>query len=79
MSFEVSCDQAISSVVPSLPLPLTDQDVELSAPFQNHVFLHAAMLPTMMTMDWTSEAVSQPQFNVVLYKSCLGHGVSSFQ
>ena len=37
------------------------------------------MLPVMMIMDWTSETVSQPQWNVCLYKSCLGHGLSSQQ
>ena len=30
-------------------------------------------------MDWTSETVSQPWLDVFLYKSCLGHGVSSQQ
>jgi hypothetical protein len=33
----------------------------------------------MIIMDWTSEPVSQPQLNVVLYKSCLGHGICSQQ
>jgi hypothetical protein len=33
----------------------------------------------MMIMDLTSETVSQPQLNVVLYKHLLGHGVSSQQ
>ena len=37
------------------------------------------MLPTTMMMDWTSEPVSQTQLNDVLYKSCLGLGVSSQQ
>jgi hypothetical protein len=46
---------------------------------QHHVSLDTAMLPAMMIMDWTSEPVSQPPLNVVLYKSCLGHGVSSQQ
>jgi hypothetical protein len=32
-----------------------------------------------MIMYWTSEAVSQPQLNVVLHKSCFGHGASSQQ
>jgi hypothetical protein len=31
----------------------------------------------MMIMDWISEPVSPLQLNVVLYKSCLGHGVCS--
>jgi hypothetical protein len=35
--------------------------------------------PTLVIMDWTSEPVSQPRLNVVLYKSCLGHGVCSQQ
>jgi hypothetical protein len=38
-----------------------------------------AMLPAMMIMDWTSETESQLQLNVVLCKSCLGHGVFSEQ
>jgi hypothetical protein len=44
-----------------------------------HVCLHTAKLPAMMIMDWTSETVSQPQLNIVPYKSYLGHGVSSKQ
>ena len=42
---------------------------------QHHAYLDAAMLPSTMIMDGTSETVSQPQLNVVLYKSYLGHGV----
>jgi hypothetical protein len=45
----------------------------------HHVCLHATMLPAMTIMDLTPETVSQPQFKVVLYKSCLGRGVSSQQ
>jgi hypothetical protein len=30
-------------------------------------------------MGWISETVSQPQLNVCLSKSCLGHGISSQQ
>jgi hypothetical protein len=41
--------------------------------------MDAALLPTMVIMDWTSETVSQPQLSVCLYKSCLSHGVSSQQ
>jgi hypothetical protein len=37
------------------------------------------MLPFMMIMDRTSGTVSQPQLNIVLYESCLGHGISSQQ
>jgi hypothetical protein len=33
------------------------------------------MLPTMMLIDF--ETASQPQVNVVLYKSCLSYGVAS--
>ena len=40
------------------------------------VCLLAAMLPTMVTADYMSETVSQPQLNTFLYKSCWGHGVS---
>lgn len=32
-----------------------------------------------MMKDWTCESVRQPQLNVVLFKSCLGHGTSSQQ
>jgi hypothetical protein len=46
---------------------------------QHHVCLHAAMLPTVMTMDQRSETVSQPLLNASLYKNCCGHGVSSQQ
>lgn len=53
-------------------------DVELSAPFQHHVCLHAAVLSAMMIMDRTSGATSQPQLNVVLSKSCLGWSWCSF-
>jgi hypothetical protein len=28
-------------------------------------------------MDWTSDSVSKPKLNIVLYKSCCGHGVHS--
>jgi hypothetical protein len=46
--------------------------------FQHHACLDAAMLPTMMIMDWTSEAVSWSQLHIVLYKkNCFGYGVSS--
>jgi len=34
--------------------------------------LHAAMLPTITRMEQTSEALSQPQLNVILYESCHG-------
>lgn len=31
------------------------------------------MIPAMMIIDCTSETVSQPLLNVVLFKSCHGH------
>jgi hypothetical protein len=46
---------------------------------QHHACLDTAMLPTLMIIDCTSEPVSQPQLNVVPYKTCLGHRVSSRQ
>jgi hypothetical protein len=33
--------------------------------FQHEVGLHTDMFPTMTTMNWTSEALSQPPLNVV--------------
>jgi hypothetical protein len=57
-----------------------DQGVESSQLLlQHHVCLHAAMLPAMMIVDWTSETVSQIQLSVFSYKSCLGLSVSSQQ
>jgi hypothetical protein len=53
-----------------------NQDVELSA-LSVPLCLNAAMFPTMKII--VSEIVSQPQFSVVPYKSCLGHGVYSQQ
>ena len=50
MGFEVLHAQARPSVTHSLLLLPADPDVEL-APSPDHVFLHAAMLPTTMTMD----------------------------
>jgi len=52
-----------------------DQDVEVSA----HVYLHAVLLPATVIMDGAPEPASQPLLNVVLYRSCHGHGVSSQQ
>ena len=46
---------------------------------QGHACLDTARLPAMMMMGQTFEPVSQAQLNVVFYKSCLGHGVSSQQ
>jgi hypothetical protein len=52
--------------------------VELSAP-PELCLPDAAMLPAMMIMNRTSESVSWFQLNVVLYKSCCDHCVSSQQ
>jgi hypothetical protein len=41
--------------------------------------LHTAMFLAMTIVDEASETVSQPLLNAFLYKSCLGHGVSSQQ
>jgi hypothetical protein len=58
---------------------ISDQDVELLA-VTSPCLPRYCMLPALMIMDSASESVSQPQLNVVLYavlyKSCLGHGVS---
>ena len=48
---EVMYAQAMPSVGHNLLLLPMDQYVELSAPLQYHVCLHAALLPTMMIMD----------------------------
>ena len=47
--------------------------------FQHCVYLHAAMLPTMVILEYTSEPVSQPYLNAFLYNSCWGYSVSSQQ
>jgi hypothetical protein len=44
---------------------------------QHHACLDAAMLPALVIMDRTALPVSQIQLNIVFYKSCLGHCVSS--
>ena len=64
---EVSYTQAMPSVAHRLLLLPADQDVGLSA-------LSPPCLPyfAMMTMDYTAE---QPQLNIFLYKSYLGHGI----
>jgi hypothetical protein len=49
VGFEVSYAQAIPSVAHSLFLVPVDQDLELF--LQHHVYLDAAMLPTLMIMD----------------------------
>lgn len=41
-------------------------------------FCHVC-LPAAVMFGWTSEPVNQPQLNVVLYRSCLGHCVFSQQ
>ena len=63
----------------ALFLLLAGPDVELSAPSPaprlpaGH---HAAFQADSVI---TSGTVSKPQFNALLYKSCCGHGVSSWQ
>lgn len=62
LGFEVLClssaqgGKEAASCLPNSPL------------LQHHVCLQAAMLPAMKIMDWSSEPVSQPQLNAVLYK-----------
>ena len=51
VGFGVSNAQARPSDSPFLCLLPADLDVELSATLQDHVCLHATMLPTMVTMD----------------------------
>jgi hypothetical protein len=51
------------------PLPF-EQDLELLAP-------PVPFLLAMMTIDGTCESVRKSQLNVVAFKSCLGHRVSS--
>lgn len=42
-----------------------------------HVYLCAAMLPTMSIMD--SKAVNKSQLNAFFYKNCHGHNASSLR
>ena len=49
-ALRVYAQTLVSAEETSSWLPL-DQDVELSAPFPDHVRLDTAMLPTMMIMD----------------------------
>ena len=59
----------VSSLLPE------DQDIDSQLLLQHHACLHAFMLLAMIVMDWTSETVSQPQWNVFLYKSYLIHSI----
>ena len=56
----------------SLLLLSLDQDVEPCLPAHCRASCHD-------DIEQNSEAVSQPQLNVFLYKTCFGHGVSSHQ
>ena len=56
----------------------SEQNLDLSAP-PTPCLPELCHAPSLMTMDKTSGPVSQPQLNAVLYKSCLGHGISSQQ
>ena len=67
-----SVEERASSWLPS------DEDVKFLAPLAL-CLLQAAMLPTMITMDETSETVSEPQLNISLCKSCLGLSLHSNQ
>ena len=48
----------------------SDEDIELSAPPAS-CLLECCYAPALMTMDETSEPVSQPQLNVVLIRIAL--------
>ena len=71
--------QAPPSVEESLLLAAFRSRCRTLQLLQDHVCLHAVMLPTMIIMDQTSETVNQPQLNISLYKCCLGHDVFSWQ
>lgn len=59
----------------SCSVPIQIQDFQL--PFQHHVFLCSASLPTMMIMDYTFELyVSQPQLKIFILSITM---VSSLQ
>jgi hypothetical protein len=70
VGFEVSDAQA----TPSISLFPAHQ-----LPIQHHVWLQASMLPANADNERNLWTVSQPQLNVVLYRSCCGHGVPSQQ
>jgi hypothetical protein len=70
-------DPPLSCLEESSLLETFNQDIEFSAspaPFLPG-YCH---IPILMIMD-TSEPVSQPQLNIVLYKHYLGHGVCTYQ
>ena len=60
------------------PMPV-DPDVELSATSPAPCLPTYHHAPHHDNNGLSSETISQPQFNVFLYKSCCGHGVSSQQ
>jgi hypothetical protein len=73
MGFKVSYAHIMPSMAQSSLLLPEDQDVELSGP---------SLSPCLPAFHHAShhdahETVSQPQLNAFLYKSTLGHGVSS--
>ena len=58
----------------------TGEDVELSSSCTLAAWmLWSCHAPALMIKKWTSDLVSQPQLNVVLYKTYIGHGVCSQQ
>jgi hypothetical protein len=67
--FEASKAQTRPSV--SLFLLPAGKDVGLSVLLQYLVCLLAAVLPTVMKMDKTSETYCQPQLNAFFYKGLL--------
>ena len=69
MGFEVSEAQPLLFLMP------VDQNVELSSTSSAPCLLASHHDGNGLNL-WT---VSQPQLNVVLYKSCSGHGVCSQQ
>ena len=77
VGFEVSKVQPRPRTLSSCCLQICIQNSLLA--LQNHVCLHATMLPAMVIMDWISETVSQLQLGALFYMSCHGRGVSSHQ
>ena len=73
VSFEISDAQAKPSVTCSLPV---DPDIELSTIYPAPCLLACYHASLQGDNEVNSETVSQPQLNVILYKSCHDYGVS---
>ena len=69
----------MTSVVDSLLLLPSDQDVELPDPSLAPCLPGCYQAYLHDDNGLTSETVSQAKLKVVLYKSCLGHGVCAQQ